>query len=153
MLNAAKSSYVLSEKGSVNSAVQSKHAKPCSCVSRQREVQSPRCQNALKRFKSVRFMATANALLSSMSQSTSGIVKIVSRCYEAGFKTTTQIRTHHFLPTLKPLEKNCGLVSKSLLKIRVSMVRFRPRPPHTHRSLAKGYGVFVCASHSAIAVQ
>ena len=90
--------------------------------------------------------------LSQCFKPTSGIVKIVLRCYEAGFKTTTQIRTHHFLPTLKPLEKNCGLVSKSLLKIRVSMVRFRPRPPHTHRSLAKGYGVFVCAGYFVNAV-
>jgi hypothetical protein len=52
---------------------------------------------------------------------------------------------HHFVETLQSLEKQCSLVWQSALKIRVSVVRFRPWPPRIqHRSSNTLYGVLLC---------
>ena len=83
-----------------------------------------------------------------------GIAKMVGHG-DRIFQHSAESLTHAHLSfvTLKVFERARFTVWRGALKIRVSMVRFRPRPPNTHRSLAKGYGVFVCASHSASAAQ
>ena len=84
-----------------------------------------------------------------------GIVQMVraqQQCAKCFVEKTLQNFAHQSVPTQNPVEKFNSFALLSALKIRVSMVRFRPRPPNIHRSLAKGYGVFVCASYSASAV-
>ena len=85
-----------------------------------------------------------------------GIVHMVQaplQCAASVVEKMMQNFAHQSVPPTKYNEKCSSFRVLSALKIRVSMVRFRPRPPNIHRSLAKGYGVFVCASPSASAVQ
>jgi hypothetical protein len=81
-----------------------------------------------------------------------GIAKMV--CHKTIILACCAVQkiAHQLLATLRVLENAQVKHGQSELKIRVSMVRFRPRPPHTHRSLARGYGVFVCAPHFASTV-
>jgi len=75
-----------------------------------------------------------------------GIVKIllhvadtfVQRCYVA-------FVAHHFAFTLLNFEFARFAVWRGALKIRVSAVRFCPRPPDTPHSFARGCGVFLWA--------
>ena len=56
-----------------------------------------------------------------------------------------QIHAHQILSVLHPLVIEHSRSGQSELKILVSVVRFRPRPPDLHRSFARHYDVFVCA--------
>ena len=58
-----------------------------------------------------------------------GIVKMVQDTLQAAFYKTLQKNAHHSFVTLQMLEQIRFLVWRGALKIRVSMVRFRPRPP------------------------
>lgn len=47
----------------------------------------------------------------------------------------SQNDAHHFHAVVRNFENNISLVCKTALKIRVSVVRFRPRPPYTNARL------------------
>jgi len=64
---------------------------------------------------------------------------------QAVFYDTQQKHAHPTFVTLQMLEQIRCAVWRGALKIRVSMVRFRPRPPNLHRSFQRDCGVFVCA--------
>ena len=55
---------------------------------------------------------------------------MVVSCCEAAFYKTLQKNAHHSFVTLQMLALKHVLWSFSVLKIRVSMVRFRPRTPN-----------------------
>ena len=58
-----------------------------------------------------------------------GIVKMVSKCFELAFCKTLQKHAHPTFVTLQMLGVKHLLWSNSVLKIRVSLVRFQSRPP------------------------
>jgi hypothetical protein len=59
-----------------------------------------------------------------------GIVKMVRDTLTAAFYATQQKHAHPTFVTLQMLEKARFAVWRGALKIRVSVVRFRPRPPN-----------------------
>ena len=77
---------------------------------------------------------------------TRGIAQILLRKMQnlAACKAA-QIHAHQILSVLHPLIIEHSRSGQSELKILVSVVRFRPRPPNQHRSFARHYGVFICA--------
>ncbi len=76
-----------------------------------------------------------------------GIAKMLSRTGGtlSAFSNAAYV-AHHFAMTLLSFDKNSTLSFKKALKIRVSVVRFRPRPPNPHRKCASTCGVLLCGS-------
>ena len=62
----------------------------------------------------------------------------------AAFYETRQKHAHPTFRTLQMLGLKHLLWFISVLKIRVSAVRFCPRPPDSPHSFARGCGVFLC---------
>ena len=106
-----------------------------------------RLLNALKRAEIVVFMAKNIVFYKTVASRTRGIAKILygmNFCYNA---KATLIHAHHFVKTLLVLVLMPLLWSFSVLKIRVSLVRFQSRPPsNLHRSFARGCGVLLCGA-------
>ena len=103
-----------------------------------------RLMKSLKYPEITGFMAKNIVFYKLMGRRTRGIAKILygmNFCYNAN---ATLIHAHHFIKTLLVLEKARFTVWRGALKIRVSMVRFRPRPPFLHRKCFCIYGVFLC---------
>ena len=93
-----------------------------------------RLMNALKHAENAGFMAKNIVFYKTVARRVRGIVKILygmNFCYNAN---ATLIHAHHFLKTLLVLLLMPLLWSFSVLKIRVSLVRFQSRPPNIRRS-------------------
>jgi hypothetical protein len=74
-----------------------------------------------------------------------GIVQMLSRTVHTFLlRCCVAYVAHHFAFTFLNFEIGGEVESSKRLKIRVSMVRFRPRPPVLHRSFARGCGVLLC---------
>ena len=74
-----------------------------------------------------------------------GIAKILLRTSDTFLlRRCVAFVAHHFAFTLLNFEKRQQIVWNSVLKIRVSLVRFQSRPPDTPHSFARGCGVFLC---------
>ncbi len=71
---------------------------------------------------------------------------MVAAGLDAEFFTAPQKQAHPIFIPLQMLVIKHFLRSSRGLKILVSVVRFRPRPPFQHRSFARDCGVFVCAA-------
>lgn len=102
-----------------------------------------RLVKSLKHAENGGFMTKNIVFYKMMGRRTRGIAKILygmNFCYNAN---ATLIHAHHFIKTLLVLEKARFAVWRGALKIRVSLVRFRPRPPDTPRSFARSCGVFL----------
>ena len=94
-----------------------------------------RLVNALKHAEIAGFMAKNIVFYKTVARRVRGIVKILygmNFCYNAN---ATLIHAHQFLKTLLLLVLMPLLWSFSVLKIRVSLVRFQSRPPYTRRSM------------------
>ena len=63
--------------------------------------------------------------------------------FQVAFYETQQKHAHLTFKTLRVLEKARFAVWRGALKIRVSVVRFRPRPPNKNRCLRKGQRFFL----------
>ena len=102
-----------------------------------------RLVNALKHAENAGFMAKNIVFYKTVERRVRGIVKILygmNFCYNAN---ATLIHAHHFLKTLLLLVLMPLLWLFSVLKIRVSVVRFRPRPPLENRSITCSATVFL----------
>ena len=100
--------------------------------------------NTLKHAEITGLMVKNIVFYKMMGRRMRGIAKILYGmlfCYNAN---ATLIHAHHFVKTLLVLEKARFAVWRGALKIRVSMVRFRPRPPLLHRKCSCIYGVSFC---------
>ncbi len=64
----------------------------------------------------------------------------------AAFYETQQKHAHPTFRTLQMFEQARFAVWRGALKIRVSVVRFRPRPPYPHRQCASADGVSTCSA-------
>ncbi len=64
----------------------------------------------------------------------------------AAFYETQQKHAHPTFRTLQMLGLKHLLWFNSVLKIRVSAVRFCPRPPVLHRKCESAYGVSICSA-------
>ncbi|MFM8757771.1 MAG: hypothetical protein ACKODU_12340, partial [Limnohabitans sp.] len=73
-------------------------------------------------------------------------VKMVRDTLRAAFFKTQQKYAHPTFKTLRVLEKARFAVWRGALKIRVSVVRFRPRPPYFHRQCESADGVLLLAA-------
>ena len=103
-----------------------------------------RLVKSLKHAENGGFMTKNIVFYIMMGRRTRGIAKILygmNFCYNAN---ATLIHAHHFIKTLLVLVLMPLLWSFSVLKIRVSLVRFQSRPPLLHRKCSCIYGVFLC---------
>ena len=101
-------------------------------------------KKSLKHAEITGFMAKNIVFYKLMGIRTRGIAKILygmNFCYNAN---ATLIHAHHFIKTLLVLEKARFAVWRGALKIRVSMVRFRPRPPFRTVEVFCFYGFSFC---------
>ncbi len=80
-----------------------------------------------------------------------GIVKILLRtvCTFSTLRKCTNY-AHQIFLKLQHVENTVLLSLWLALKIRVSAVRFCPRPPDTPRSFARDYGVLLCRASVSI---
>jgi hypothetical protein len=74
-----------------------------------------------------------------------GIVKMVRDTLTAAFYETQQKHAHPTFVTLQMLVLKYPFSLGTALKIRVSAVRFCPRPPDTPHSFERSCGVFLWA--------
>jgi len=76
---------------------------------------------------------------------------MVKRTLRTAFCKTQQRHAHPTFVTLQMLGLKREVESSKRLKIRVSVVRFRPRPPDPHRKCESAYGVsLLCYPSRAI---
>ena len=109
-----------------------------------------RLMNTLKHAENAGFMAKNIVFYKTLARRMRGIARILygmNFCYNAN---ATLIHAHHFLKTLLVLVLMPLLWSFSVLKIRVSLVRFQSRPPYLHRKCESAYGVSVCSAPKSI---
>ena len=80
---------------------------------------------------------------------TRGIVELVHSTVDTFLlRRSVLFLAHHFAFTFLNFEKRQLLWCESVLKIRVSLVRFQSRPPDTPHSFARGCGVFLLCGAS-----
>ena len=96
-----------------------------------------RCVNCVEPVKSTGICGENIVFYKPSGTGKAGIVKILSLRFYVAFVA------HHFAFTFLNFETRQLLWCKSVLKIRVSLVRFQSRPPDTPHSFARGCGVFL----------
>ena len=115
-----------------------------------------RCVNDTEPAKNTGFYGENIVFYKTSGRRTRGIVELVHSTVDTFLlRRSVLFLAHHFAFTFLNFEKRQLLWCESGLKIRVSAVRFCPRPPDTPHSFAKGCGVFLwgsAESHAAYAV-
>ena len=109
---------------------------------------SARCVIHFKRAENAGFYGENIVFYKPSGRRMRGIAKILSHTvpHTLRLRRVASSIAHHFAFTFLNFEKRKLIVWISVLKIRVSVVRFRPRPPYSHRKYASAYGVLLCSA-------
>ena len=104
-----------------------------------------RCVNCVEPVKSTGICGKNIVFYKPSGTGKAGIVKILSHTVAAFvLRRCVAFVAHHFAFTFLNFEFERLAVWRGALKIRVSAVRFCPRPPDSPHSFARGCGVFLC---------
>ncbi len=141
MSNAASSNSTQNVSVNVSSVKQNanaRHSNVCQRSNARRSVylRSARCVIPVKRPENARFCGENIVFYKPSGRRMRGIAKILSHTVDTFLlRRCVAYVAHHFAFTFLNFEKRKLIVWNSVLKIRVSVVRFRPRPPYTNARL------------------
>ena len=103
-----------------------------------------RCVNEAEPVKNTGSLPKNIVFYKPSGRRTRGIVELLDSTVGTFlFRRSVLFLAHHFAFTFLNFEKRQLLWCESVLKIRVSAVRFCPRPPDSPHSFARGCGVFL----------
>jgi hypothetical protein len=152
MSNAASSNSTQNVSVNVSSVKQNanaRHSNVCqrSNARRSVHVRSTRCVIRVERPEIAGFCGENIVFYKPSGRRTRGIAKILSHTVGtlSAFSNVAYV-AHHFVLTVQNFVIEYFHCLGSVLKIRVSVVRFRPRPPDPHRQCESADGVLLCSA-------